>query len=117
MSWIDRINHAISRRTSGKAVLLAGEHGIEQAGQRYPYADLQRAVALRQPSVIGDALSVALEFGEGHVVVVSDTDAAWKPVLASLDEHPRILRPSAEWSLALVAGAADARFGLLTSFS
>ena len=34
-------------------------------------------------------------------------------VLAALDRHPRNKRPSAEWRLVLVTGAADVRLELL----
>jgi hypothetical protein len=104
MSWVDRINGAILRRIAGKATLLADEQGIEQSGQRFAYAELQRAVAFREPNLIGDALSVALDFGAGRIIVVSENEAAWQPILASLDAHPRNRRSSSEWSLALVAG-------------
>ena len=104
MSWVDRINDAILRRISGKAALLADEQGIEQSGQRFAYAELQHAVAFRQPNLVGDALSVALDFGGGRIIVVSETEAAWRSVVASLDAHPRNRKSSAEWSLALVAG-------------
>lgn len=113
MSWIDRINAAIVRRIDRKDPLLADEHGIEQSGQRYAYADLKRAVAYRHPNLIGDELTVALDFGEGHIIIVSENDAAWRAVLSSLDAHPRSQRPSAEWSLALVAGSEDAHIDLL----
>jgi hypothetical protein len=45
-------------------------------GSRYRYADLQRVVAFRHASLVGDALSVALDFGE-HVLIVSQADNIW----------------------------------------
>jgi hypothetical protein len=72
VSWIDRINAAIVRRISGKATLLADEQGIEQAGQRLAWSGLDRAIAYRHPSLVGDDLAVALDFGESRIVVVSE---------------------------------------------
>ena len=113
MSWIGRLNDAIVRRINGKATLTADEHAVELSGQRLAYADLQHAVAYRHPSYIGDDLAVALDFGEGQLVIVSQNDAAWGVVLSGLDRHPRRQRPSTEWTLALVAGAEDLRIELV----
>lgn len=113
MSWIDRINQAILRRIQPAETVLADETGIEQAGRRYSYSELHRAVAYRQPGVVGDALSVALDFGDGRIVVVSESDAAWRHILIALDRDTRVRHRSAEWSLCLVGGAPDARFELL----
>jgi len=116
MSWIDRINAAIVRRLHGKATLAADERGVELNGQRLAYADIQRAVAYRHPNLVSDDLTVALDFGDGGSVVVSENDQAlWTTVLAALDRHPRNQRPSTEWRLALVAGAADVQVELLRS--
>lgn len=112
MSWIDRINAAIVRRISRPATVVADEGGVEQAGRRHAYANLQRAVAFRQPNLIGDALSIALDFGDRNVIVISEHDAAWKTVLSSLDADPRSQRPAAEWCVALIAASEDARFEL-----
>jgi hypothetical protein len=114
MSWIDRINAAIVRRIHGTKPLVADERGVELEGQRLVYADLERAVAYRHPNLVGDDLTVALDFGGGRVVVVSENDEAWATVVAALDRHPRRQRPSQEWRLALVAGAAEDRLELLT---
>jgi hypothetical protein len=54
-----------------RAVALAHEGALEQAGRRYLCVDLQRAVAFRQPNLIGDSLSVALDFGDGDVIVMA----------------------------------------------
>jgi hypothetical protein len=113
MSWIDRINAAIVRRIHGKATLRADDQGVEVSGQRLAYAGLEHAVAYRHPNLVGDDLAVALDFGEGQVVIVSQNDAAWGTVLSGLDRHPRTQRPSTEWTLALVAGAEDLRIELL----
>lgn len=113
MSWIDRINAAILRRVSRAPPVIADEHGVELSGRKYPYAELERAVAFRHPNLIGDDLTVALDFGGGHIIIVSENDAAWRTVLSSLDAHPRSHRPFAEWSLALVAGPEEAHIDLL----
>jgi hypothetical protein len=114
MSWIDRINAAIVRRIHGKASLVADDRGLEQAGKRLAYADLKRATAYRHPNLVADDLAVALDFGDGRVIVVSENDEVWMAVLAALDAHARNVRPSTEWRLALVAGTADVRIELLT---
>lgn len=113
MSWIDRINAAIVRRIAGKHSLLADAHGIEQSGQRYAYADLERAVAYRHPNYVGDELAVALDFGESRIVVVTENEEAWTTLLAALDEHPRSRLRSTEWRLALVAADAGEWLELL----
>lgn len=79
--------------------------------------DLERAVAYRHPDFVGDDLTVALDFGEGRVVVVSENDAAWHPVLSALDADPRGRQRSAEWTVALVGGAADMRIELISAAS
>jgi hypothetical protein len=114
MSWIDRINAAIVRRIHGKAALRADDQGVELSGQRLMYADLRRAVAYRHPNLIGDDLAIALDFGEGLVVVVSENDAGWRTVVAAINAHPRSRRPSTEWRLALVGGVPEERVELLT---
>jgi hypothetical protein len=103
MSWIDRINAAIVRRIHGKATLIADDVGVELSGQRREYSGLHRAVAYGHPNPVGDALSVALDFGEGQIVVVSENDAAWRTVVEALDAHPRNRMPYVEWSVRLVA--------------
>jgi hypothetical protein len=103
MSWFDRINAALVRRITGRMAIVADEQGLEQAGQRVAYADLQHAVAYRHPSYVGDDLAVVLDFGK-----------AWKPLLAALDVHPRIQRSSPEWRVMLVAGAPEVRIELLS---
>jgi hypothetical protein len=113
MSWIDRINAAIVWRIARKDGLLADEHGIEQSGQRYAYADLERAVAYRHPNHVGDDLAVALDFGESRIIVVTENDDAWTTVLAVLDKHPRNRRRLTEWRLALVVAAARERLELI----
>ena len=113
MSWIDRINAAVVRRIAGKDSLLADEHGIEQSGQRYAYADLERAVAYRHPNHVGDDLAVALDFGESRIVLVTENEDAWTTVLTALDNHPRSRLRSTEWQLALVAAAEGERLELL----
>jgi hypothetical protein len=113
MSWIDRINAAIVRRIHGKATLRADAVGVELSGRRLAYADLQHAVAYRHPNLVGDDLAVALDFGEGRIVVVCENDGAWRTVVAALDAHPRSQRPAVEWTLALVAGAEDVRIELV----
>jgi hypothetical protein len=112
MSWIDRINAAIVRRIRGEATLRADALGVELSGRRLAYADLQQAVAYRHPNPIGDDLSVALDFGDGRIVTVSENDAAWRTVLSGLDGHPRNQLLSTEWTLVLV-GAEDVRIELL----
>jgi hypothetical protein len=111
--WIDRINAAIVRRISGKTTQLVDEQGIEQAGQRLAWSGLERAIAYRHPSLVGDDLAVALDFGESRIVVVSENDEAWKTVLAALDAHPRSRQRSPEWTIALVAGSPEARIELV----
>jgi hypothetical protein len=113
MSWIDRINAAIVRRIHGKAMPVADEHGVGQDGQRLAYADLHRAVAYRHPNLVGDDLAVALDFGEGRIVVFSQNDDAWKTVLAALDAHPLSQQPSTEWTVALIAGSPETRIELM----
>lgn len=98
----------------GGTTLAADEDGVELSGQRLAYADLERAVAYRHPNLVGDDLTVALDFGDGRVVVVSENDEAWTKVLAALDRHPQNQRPSTEWRLTLVAGVQEARIDLLT---
>jgi hypothetical protein len=114
MNWIDRINAAIVRRIHGKVTLRADANGVEQDGQRLAWSGLERAVAYRHPSLVGDDLAVALDFGQSRIVVVSEDDEAWGTVVAALDRHPRRQRLSQEWRLALVAGAAEDRLELLT---
>ena len=113
MSWIDRINAAIVRRIHGKVPLIADEQGLEQAGQRVAYAELQRAVAYRHRNLVGDDLALVLDFGEGRVLTIAENHEAWTTVLAALDRDPCNKRPSAEWRLELVAGAEDVRLDLL----
>lgn len=113
MSWIDRINAAIVRRIHARTTLAADEDGVELSGQRLLYADLERAVAYRHPNLVGDDLTVVLDFGDDRIVVVSENDEAWTKVLAALDRHPHNERPSTEWQLALVAGGEDVRIELL----
>jgi hypothetical protein len=113
MSWIDRINAAIVRRIQGNATLRADALGVELSGRRLAYADLQHAIAYRHPNPIGDDLSLALDFGDGRIVTVSENDAAWRTVLSGLDGHPRNQRLSTDWTLLLVAGAEDVRIELL----
>lgn len=114
MSWIDRINAAIVCSIHGTKRLFADERGLVLEGQRLAYAELERAVAYRRPNLVGDDLTVALDFGGGRLVVVGDTDEGWSTVLAALDAHPRNTRPSTEWRLALVAGGDDLPIDLLT---
>lgn len=113
MSWIDRINAALVQRIHGKATLRADDVGMELSGQRLAYSELCRAVAYRHPNPVGGDLAVALDFGGGRVVVVSENDGVWGTILSGLDRHPRNQRPSSEWTLALVAGAEDVRIELL----
>jgi hypothetical protein len=103
MSWLDRIK-AIFRPPAPSPV-YADEGGLERDGQRHPYAELQGAVAFRHPNYLGDTLTVALDFGDRRLLVLSEHDAAWHLVLASLDAHPRVQRQSTRWLLTLVAGA------------
>ena len=112
--WIERINRAILRRVSPTPSLVAHPEGIELGdGSRYRYADLQRVVAFRHPGLVGDALSVALDFGDEHVVVVSQTDDAWSQVVSALDADPRSRMPSPQWSLALIAGEGESQLEIL----
>ena len=114
MSWIDRINAAIVRRIHGTKLAVADARGVERDGQRLEYAELERAVAYHHPSLAGDRLTIALDFGGGRVAVVCESDEGWRTLLAALDAHPRNARPSTEWRLALLAGGEDLRIGLLT---
>ena len=112
--WIDRINRAVLRRISPALTLVADAEGIELGdGSRYRYADLQRVVAFRQAGLVGDALSVALDFGDEQVIVVSQADDAWPNILSALDVDPRSRMPSSQWSLALIAGEGDSQVDVL----
>lgn len=113
MSWFDRLSAAIVRRIHGNVTLTADQHGVERNGHRLAYADLQRAVAYHQPRYTYDELAVALDFGEGRIVVFTESDEAWNAILAALDAHPRSFKPSIEWRLALVAAGADEQIELL----
>lgn len=115
MSWIDRINAALARRIKGQAALQADDDGLEESGRRLAYSDLRQAVAYRHPSLVGDDLAVALDFGQGRLVTISENDAAWQAILAALDRHPRNQRRSTEWTLALVAGREDVRIEVLSA--
>lgn len=109
-SWIDRINRAVLRRLSPTFSVVADRDGINLGdGSRYRYADLERVVAFRQASVVGDALSVALDFGDGHVIVVSQADDVWSQVVSALDADSRSRMLSSEWSLTLIASEGESQ--------
>jgi hypothetical protein len=113
-SWVDRINRAILRRVSPTYSVVTYREGIELGdGSRYRYADLERVVAFRQASLVGDALSVALDFGDGHVIVVSQADDVWSHVLSALDADPRSRMSSSQWSLALIASEGESQVEIL----
>ncbi len=113
-SWVDRINRAILRRVSPTFSVVADRVGIEHGdGRRHRYADLERVVAFRQASLVGDALSVALDFGDGHVIVVSQGDEVWSHVLSALDADPRSHMSSSQWSLALIASEGESQVEIL----
>jgi hypothetical protein len=112
--WIDRIKRAILRRVSPTVTLMAYPGGIELGdGSRYRYADLQRVVAFRHASLVGDALSVALDFGGEHVIIVSQADDIWPQVVSALDSDARSRMPSSQWSLLLIAGKDEAQVEIL----
>lgn len=109
-SWMDRINRAVLRRLSPTFSVVAHRDGIELGdGSRYRYADLERVVAFRQASLVGDALSVALDFGGGQVTVVSQADDVWPQVLSALDADPRSRLSSSQWSLMLIASEGESQ--------
>jgi hypothetical protein len=113
-SWIDRINRAVRRRLSPTFSVVAHREGIELGdGSRYRYADLERVVASRHGSLVGDALSVALDFGDGHVIVVSQADDAWSQIPSALDADPRSRMSSSQWSLTLIAGEGESQLEIL----
>jgi hypothetical protein len=113
-SWVDRINRAILRRVSPTNSVVGYREGIELGdGSRRRYADLERVVAFRQASLVGDALSVALDFGDGHVIVVSQADDVWLHVLSALDADPRSRMSSSQWSLMLIASEGESQLEIL----
>jgi len=113
MSWVDRINAGIVRRISrGRARVSAEADGITTDEQGLSYADLERTVAFCQASVVGDDLSLVLDFGQGRLVTVTERDAVWKEVVDALGAHPRSRTRYADWSVGLVADV-KARFELL----
>ena len=113
-NWIDGINRAGLRRLSPSFSVVPDHEGIELGdGSRYRYADLERVVAFRQASLVGDALSVALDFGNGHVIVVSQTDEVWLHVLSALDADPRSRMSSSQWSLTLIASEGESQLDIL----
>jgi hypothetical protein len=109
-SWIERINRVILGRLSPAASVVAHHDGLELGdGTRYRYVDLQRVIAFRQASLVGDALSVALDFGNGRAVVVSQADDVWPQVVSALDADPRTRMSSAQWSLILIASKGESQ--------
>jgi hypothetical protein len=113
-SWIDRINRAVLRRLSPTFSVVADRDGVELGdGRRYRYADLERVVAFRQASLVGDALSVALDFGNGNVIVVSQADDVWSQVLSALDADPRSRMSSSQWALTLIASEGESQLEVL----
>ena len=103
MSWIDHINEAMVRLINRQATVSADETGLVSNGERYPYTDLERAVAYSQPNAVGDDFAVLLDFGNERLICVSRDDAAWEAVTRALDAHPRNQSRHVEWSLRLVA--------------
>jgi hypothetical protein len=102
-NWIDRINRAILRRITRSSPVHADATGVQVGqGPLYPYTDLRRAVAFFQSGFVGGTISLALEF-DAKVVVISEADEAWAEVLSALDMNQRVLLPSREWRLALLA--------------
>jgi hypothetical protein len=104
VSWIARINAVVLRRIArGRVKMSADAKGIGPGDNRYPYADLERAVAYCQPNLVGDDMVVLLDFGNERLIGVSHEDATWKTVTQALDAHPRNRMPYVEWSVRLVA--------------
>jgi len=113
MSWIDRINAAVLRRIArGRAQMSADANGVTKDGQTLTYADLERAVAYRHPSLVGDDLVLLLDFGRGRIIPVSEHDAAWQTIVEAIDTHPRNRTRYPDWSVGLLADV-NARFELL----
>lgn len=112
--WIDRINEAILRRLSSRSRVSVNAEGVVLDGARqYSYADLERVVAFRQANWVGDVLALALDFGGGRVIVVTESDSAWPVLLRALDAQSRITMCSSEWTLRLVAGDEQTELELL----
>ena len=93
--------------------MSADANGVTKDGQRRTYADLERAVAYRHPSFVGDDVVLLLDFGQGRIIPVSEHDAAWETIVEAIDAHPRNRTRYPEWSLGLVADV-SAQFELLT---
>jgi hypothetical protein len=104
----------VLRRASPTHSVVTYREGIELGdGSRHRFADLERVVAFRHASLVGDALSVALDFGDGHVIVVSQADDVWSHVLSALDTDPRSRMSSSQWSLALIASEGESQVEIL----
>ena len=102
-NWIDRINRAILRKITPSSPVRADATGVQVGeGRLYPYTELRRAVAFFQSGFVGGTTSLALEF-DAKVLVISEADEAWSAVVSALDMDQRVLMPSREWRLALLA--------------
>jgi hypothetical protein len=66
-----------------------------------------------KPAWSNDALSVALDSGDGCVIVVSQGDEVWSHVLSASDEEPRSHMSSKQWSSARIAGEGEPRVEIL----
>jgi hypothetical protein len=75
---------------------------FEDGGTLY-FSELERVVAFLQPSFIGEDLSLALDFGCGRVVQLTEADDAWAATVTALDLNPQISTSSHVWSLELAS--------------
>lgn len=111
--WVERLNRAVLRRISSRSPVLVTDLHVRVGARTYRFFELQRVVAFRQPSWVGDALAVALEFEDGAAVVVTEQDRGWPQLLTALDADSRTEMVSAEWSMRLVGGDAETRLEVL----
>jgi len=106
MSWLDRINAAIVRRIRARE---ASEPEVTDEGVRLhdgsflAFRALYRVIAFTQPALIGEFQSLGLDFGDGRVLVVNESQSVWDQIVRVLDAHPDRVLESKDWRLRLVA--------------
>ena len=105
MSLIDRINGLIMSRLrrNRPGPALAGD-ALRLGDEVFPLAALTGVVAYEADVYAGAVIALALVFGDGRSLTVSQEDACWTGFLAALDRLGLTERPSRDWLTAMIAG-------------
>lgn len=95
----ERINAAIQKRVRSGVPTQSGAAFLGS------FLEATRLVATVHDELIGDAMILLAELGDGRVLRIDEHDVHWDDVLAALDADGRAAMTSTEWRLRLLGDA------------